>query len=98
MSDVPQQSVLDPLWFVIYSNDLDGNIDAMIHLHLHAKYNSKSICRWYQIGGLMHNEEGWLRLQKDIDQLGKWRKEWQIKFNSKKYEGMHFGKLKQARA
>eukprot|EP00061_Rhincodon_typus_P004189 g21957.t1 len=45
-----------------------------------------------KIGGIVDSEEGYLRLQRDLDQLGQWAEEWQVEFNLDKCEVFHFVK------
>ena len=33
-----------------------------------------------KIGGIVDSEEGYLGLQRDLDQLGQWADEWQMEF------------------
>lgn len=42
----------------------------------------------------MDSEESYLRLQQDLDQLGKWADEWQAEFNSGRYKVMYYGQAK----
>ena len=70
-SSVPQESVHDPLLFVIYINDLDENVQGM-----NSKFADDT-----KIGGIVDCEEGYQKLQQDLDQLGKWAKKWQMEFN-----------------
>ena len=86
-SGVPQGSVLGPLLFVIYINDLDENLGGMV-----SKFTDDT-----KIGGIMDSEEGYLGLQQDLDQLGQWADEWQMEFNLDKCEVMHFGRSNQGR-
>ena len=84
-SGVPQGSVLGPLLFIIYINDLDENIRGMF-----SKFADDS-----KIGGIV--EESYLQLQRDLDKLGQWADEWQMEFNLDKCKVMHFGRLNQGR-
>ena len=34
-----------------------------------------------KIGGIVDSEEGYLGLQRDLDQLDQWADEWQMEFN-----------------
>ena len=72
--------MLGPLLFVIYINDLDENIGGMF-----SKFADDT-----KIGGIVDSEESYLRLQRDLDQLGQWADEWQMEFNLDKCEVMHF--------
>ena len=68
ISSVPPGSVLGPLLFEIYINDLDENVQGMI-----SKFVDDT-----KIGGIVDSEEGYQKLQQDLDQLrsgprnGKW--------------------------
>ena len=79
--------MLGPLLFVIYINDLNENIGGMV-----SKFADDT-----KIGGIVDSEEGYLGLQRDLDQLGRWADEWQMEFNLDKCEVMHFGRLSQGR-
>ena len=59
-SGVPPGSVLGPLLFVIYINDLDENIGGMV-----SKFADDT-----KIGGMVYSEEGYLQVEQDPDQLG----------------------------
>lgn len=80
-SGVPQGSVLGPLLFLIYINDIPENI---VH----------SDCRLYADDTLIctnlkeTNREG---LQQDIDELQKWSNKWQMSFNTSKCRHMQVG-------
>eukprot|EP00061_Rhincodon_typus_P005366 g24787.t1 len=50
-----------------------------------------------KIGGIVDNEEGYLRVQQDFDQMGQRAEEWQIEFNLDKCEVLHFGKANQGK-
>eukprot|EP00061_Rhincodon_typus_P013531 g39957.t1 len=38
-----------------------------------------------KIGGVVDSEESYLRVHWDLDQMGRWAKEWQMEFNSDKW-------------
>ena len=86
-SSVPQESVLGPLLFVIYINDLDENLVGMV-----SKFADDT-----KIGSIVDSEEDYLGLQWDLDQLGQWADEWKMEFNLDKCEVMHFGRSNQGR-
>jgi len=70
-SGVPQGSVLGPLLFVIYINDLDENAQGMI-----SKFADDT-----KVGSIVDSEERYQKLQQDLDQLGKWAEKWQMEIN-----------------
>ena len=81
-SSVPQGSVLGPLLFTIFINDLPENV--------------KNICKLYaddcKLIGVVRNEDDLEQIQIDIDKLQQWAKTWQMSFNYEKCKVMHFGK------
>eukprot|EP00061_Rhincodon_typus_P004256 g22134.t1 len=85
---VPQGLVLGPLLFVIYVNDLDENIEGVV-----GKYVDDT-----KIAGIVDSEEGFLRLQGDLDQMGQWAEKQQMEFNLDKCEALHFGTTNKGRA
>lgn len=82
LSGIPQGSVLGPLLFIIYINDLPDEVSSVCKLYAD---DNKLITR---VGSIEDENE----LQADIDNLVKWSQQWQIRFNAKKCHIMHFGK------
>jgi len=75
---VPQESVLGPVLFVCYINDMPEVVKSMIYL-----------CAGD--GLQIVNDSDKFVLQQDLDELEKWAKKWQIKFNATKCKVMHIG-------
>ena len=70
VSGVPQGSVLDPLLFSLYINDISAGIESEIRL-----FADDCVC-YREI----KNEEDTLKLQRDIDRLGSWARKWGMRF------------------
>lgn len=82
-SGVPQGSVLGPIFFVIFINDLPSRV-------------KNSICKLYADDNKLISEikdlADCLKMQEDIDELVKWSEEWLLGFNTEKCKIMHIGK------
>ena len=75
-SGIPQGSVLGPLLFVIYINDMPTKI--------------KSLCLLFADDAKIYNENSNV-LQEDMKKLSEWSYKWQLPFNIKKCKSLHIG-------
>jgi hypothetical protein len=82
VSGVPQGSVLGPILFTVFINDLDDTIKSKI---------SKFADDTKLIGQAGSTEETdiW---QEDLERLNEWAKKWQMSFNADKCKVLHIGK------
>ena len=83
LSGVPQGTVLGPILFLIYINDISQNI--MSNTKLFA-----DDMKVYRI--LRDTKEDVEELQKDLIRLEAWSNDWQLKFNIDKCEAMRISK------
>jgi len=87
LSGIPQGSVLGPILFLVYINDLDYGVRNWI-----LKFADDT-----QIFSQVSSPEDYINLQKDLNRLVTWAEEWQMLFNVGKCKVMHFGRLNQKR-
>ena len=73
-SGVPQGTVLGPLLFLIYINDIESQITSSIHLFADDSAPYRPV----------YSESDSLSLQEDIFKLQKWANTWQMAFNVNK--------------
>ena len=81
LSGVPQGSVLGPVLFLIFINDLPDIIRSSVHLFA-------DDCVLYRN---IHSLQDCLTLQEDLTSLGRWEADWQMKFNVAKCHSMRAG-------
>ena len=78
LSGVPQGTVLGPLLFSLYINDISTDIDSEIKL-----FADDCVC-YREI----KDTEGTMKLQKHIDQMGCWARKWCMRFHPAKFNMM----------
>ena len=83
-SGVPQGSVLAPLLFVIFINDMPKVVNHIIKLFAD---DSKLI-------GIIKNQDDVNLLQMDLDNLVKWANDWRMMFHPDKCKAMSFDRSK----
>ncbi|MCP3680120.1 MAG: reverse transcriptase family protein, partial [Gammaproteobacteria bacterium] len=81
-SGVPQGSVLGPIMFVVYVNDMVQGVESYISLFA----DDAKIMKKIEDTG---SQEG---LQKDLNKIYKWSREWEMEFNAKKCKVLEMGK------
>ena len=84
ISGIPQGTVLGPILFIMYINDLLDNLSSSKGLMF--ADDTKIYC---QITG----QDDSIKLQKDIDKLEEWSKVWQLRFNHEKCHVLTLGKF-----
>jgi len=81
-SGIPQGSVLGPILFVLYINDLPRTcIRSIVKIFADDTKIYRSV----------DDEAGRNILQQDLDTLNNWSETWQLKFNKSKCKVIHFG-------
>jgi len=79
-SGIPQGSVLGPVLFVCYINDLPDTISSFIYMYADSK-----------IFRQVNLDADRKALQDDLEKLCAWAVEWQLHFNVGKCKVMHMG-------
>jgi hypothetical protein len=80
-SGVPQGSVLGPVLFLIYINDIDLNLISKLSKFADDTKVSKTVS----------SDRDRDILQSDLDKLHEWSEQWQMKFNVDKCSVVHLG-------
>ena len=81
VSGVPQGSVLGPILFVLYINDLPENVRS----------NVKMFADDTKLYRHVLGEDDKQLLQEDLNALQKWSETWLLRFNASKCKRMHMG-------
>ena len=71
LSGVPQGTVLGPLMFLLYINDISKHINSPLRLFADD----------YLLNRVISCKEDASLLQEDLDRLYEWTKIWQLRFN-----------------
>ena len=81
-SGVPQGSVLGPILFLIYINDLEENVSSKV-----LKFADDT-----KIYRSMQSHQDQLMLQQDINTITDWSQKWQMEFNKEKCHLLSIGR------
>jgi len=82
LSGVPQGSVLGPILFLIYINDIGSSVTKYINLFADDT----------KLSGEASTVEQRECLQEDINSLHDWAQKWQMQFNADKCSILHMGR------
>ena len=81
-SGIPQGSVIGPILFVIFINDMPDIVNSMCQLFADDAKIFRSVSS--------NNDNK--KLQDDLDRLTEWSMEWQLPFNVDKCKSLHIGR------
>ena len=83
ISGIPQGSVLGPILFVIFINDMPEMVESMCQLFGDDVKIFRSVD--------LRDSEGNLKLQADLHKVWSWSEKWQLPFNTGKCKVLHIG-------
>ncbi len=81
-SGVPQGSVLAPIMFVIYINDMTEGVTGYMNMFTDDAKIMRKVA----------NEEDCVALNQDLDRIREWSRKWEMTFNTKKCSVLEFGR------
>ena len=81
VSGIPQGSVLGPILFLVFIDDLPDSIESLVKIFADDTKVFTSI----------NSEDDCAKLQADLESLSQWSDKWQLRFNVGKCGVMHYG-------
>ena len=81
LSGIPQGSVLGPLLFICFVNDMP----ELVHSHIHMFADNTKV--YHVINSTLDAQA----LHQDLASLEQWTTAWQLNFNAGKCKAMHLG-------
>ena len=84
LSSVPQRTVLGPILFLIYINDIDDAIDVTTSVIMKFADDTKVV-------RIVESEEDRMAFQAGLSNLEQWSADWQMLFNVSKCHILHIG-------